>query len=72
LRQVWEPLLFEDEELAVDRQRRDPVAPARASESARQKKRVFRGICGCKNREQARLRFGRRISPPTFTLASPR
>ena len=29
LRQAWEPLLFEDEELAVDRQRRDPVAPAR-------------------------------------------
>jgi transposase len=40
LRQVWEPLLFEDEELAVDRQRRDPVAPARASESARQKKKT--------------------------------
>src|SRR5512135_2077576 len=38
LRQVWEPLLFEDEELAVDRRRRDPVAPARASESARLKK----------------------------------
>jgi transposase len=38
LRQAWEPLLFEDEELAVDRQRRDPVAPARASESARRKK----------------------------------
>jgi len=40
LRQAWEPLLFEDEELAVDRQRRDPVAPARASESARQKKKT--------------------------------
>ena len=40
LRQVWEPLLFEDEELTVDRQRRDPVAPARASESARLKKKT--------------------------------
>ena len=40
LRQVWEPLLFEDEELAVDRCRRDPVAPAHASESARQKKKT--------------------------------
>jgi transposase len=40
LRQAWEPLLFEDEELAVDRRRRDPVAPARASESARQKKKT--------------------------------
>jgi transposase len=40
LRQAWEPLLFEDEELTVDRQRRDPVAPARASESARQKKKT--------------------------------
>jgi transposase len=40
LRRAWEPLLFEDEELAVDRRRRDPVAPARASESARLKKRT--------------------------------
>src|SRR4051794_7714130 len=38
LRQVWEPLLFEDEELVADRCTRDPVAPARASESARRKK----------------------------------
>ena len=35
LRQVWEPLLFEDEELTEDRRRRDPVAPAQASESLR-------------------------------------
>jgi transposase len=40
LRQVWEPLLFEDEELTVDRQRRDPVALAHASESARLKKKT--------------------------------
>ncbi len=40
LRQAWEPLLFEDEELAVDRRRRDPVAPAQASESARLKKKT--------------------------------
>jgi transposase len=40
LRQVWEPLLFEDEELTVDRHRRDPVAPAHASESARLKKKT--------------------------------
>ena len=40
LRQVWQPLLFEDEELAGDRRRRDPVAPARASESARRKKKT--------------------------------
>jgi transposase len=40
LRQAWAPLLFEDEELAVDRQRRDPVAPARASASARRKKKT--------------------------------
>jgi transposase len=40
LRQVWEPLLFEDEELTVDRCHRDPVAPARASESARRKKKT--------------------------------
>ena len=40
LRQAWEPLLFEDEELTVDRQRRDPVAPAQPSISARQKKKT--------------------------------
>jgi Transposase DDE domain len=40
LRQAWEPLLFEDEGLAVDRRNRDPVAPAQASESARQKKKA--------------------------------
>lgn len=40
LRQAWEPLLFEDEELTMDRQRRDPVAPAQASESARCKQRT--------------------------------
>jgi hypothetical protein len=42
LRQAWEPLLFEDEELVVDRKRRDPVAPARASESVRLKKNTHR------------------------------
>jgi hypothetical protein len=40
LRRAWEPLLFEDEDLAVDRLHRDPVAPARASKSARLKKRT--------------------------------
>jgi len=42
LRQVWEPLLFEDEELTEDRRRRDPVAPAQASASARLKKKTHR------------------------------
>jgi transposase len=42
LRQVWEPLLFEDEGLSEDRPRRDPVAPAKASESARLKKKTHR------------------------------
>ena len=40
LRQAWEPLLFEDEELAEDRRHRDPVAPAQASKSARLKKQT--------------------------------
>jgi transposase len=40
LRQAWESLLFEDEELAVDRKRRDPVLPAQASQSARLKKKT--------------------------------
>jgi transposase len=40
LRQAWEPLLFEDEELAADRRTRDPVAPAEPSASARRKKKT--------------------------------
>ena len=40
LRKAWEPLLFEDEELEQDRPRRDPVRPARGSESARRKKKT--------------------------------
>jgi transposase len=40
LRQAWEPLLFEDEGLTEDRPRRDPVAPAKPSESARLKKKT--------------------------------
>jgi transposase len=38
LRRAWEPLLFEDQELDLDRKRRDPVAPAQASASALRKK----------------------------------
>jgi transposase len=38
LRRVWAPLLFEDEELPDQRQRRDPVLPPRCSESAQAKK----------------------------------
>ena len=38
LRCVWAPLLFEDEELPEQRQRRDPVLPASISESAQAKK----------------------------------
>ena len=40
LRQAWEPLLFEDEELAEERRHRDPVAPAQASKSARLKRKT--------------------------------
>ncbi len=42
LRQVWEPLLFEDEGLTEDRPRRDPVAPAKPSESAQLKKKTHK------------------------------
>jgi hypothetical protein len=38
LRQVWAPLLFQDETLPRDRQTRDPVAPAQPSNAAREKK----------------------------------
>lgn len=38
LRRAWRPLLFEDEELDGDRVVRDPVAPAKPSDSVRRKK----------------------------------
>jgi len=38
LRRVWAPLLFEDEELPQQRQRRDPVLPPSSSESETAKK----------------------------------
>jgi len=38
LRQVWAPLLFEDEQLAEQRPHRDPILPAHSSESAQAKK----------------------------------
>ena len=37
-RRAWAPILCEDEERREERQRRDPVAPAKPSESARHKK----------------------------------
>ncbi len=38
LRRAWAPILFEDEERREERKRRDPILPAKASPSARQKK----------------------------------
>ncbi len=38
LRRAWAPLLFEDEERREERKRRDPILPAKPSESAREKK----------------------------------
>jgi transposase len=38
MRQALAPLLFDDEELSENRKRRDPVAPAQASDSAQAKK----------------------------------
>lgn len=39
LRRAWAPLLFEDEERWEERQRRDPILPAKPSASAQRKKR---------------------------------
>jgi transposase len=39
LRQAWAPLLFQDEERREERQRRDPILPAKPSASAQAKKR---------------------------------
>lgn len=40
MRQALAPILFEDEELEKDRKRRDPVLPAKPSESVKMKKRT--------------------------------
>jgi transposase len=40
MRRAWAPLLFADEDLEENRDTRDPVAPAEASESATTKKRT--------------------------------
>lgn len=40
MRQALAPILFEDEELAKDRKRRDPVLPAKPSQSVTMKKRT--------------------------------
>jgi len=46
LRQAWSPLLFEDEELAQERGRRDPILPARSSPSAQEKKHTRQTVDG--------------------------
>jgi Transposase DDE domain len=46
LRQVWAPLLFEDEQLVEERSRRDPVLAARSSESAQAKKHTHQTTHG--------------------------
>ena len=38
MRRAWAPILFEDEQRQQERKRRDPIVPAKPSESARQKK----------------------------------
>ena len=46
LRRAWAPLLFEDEERWEERQRRDPILPAKPSESAQHKKRSHQTVDG--------------------------
>jgi transposase len=46
LRQAWAPLLFEDEERREERQRRDPILPAKPSASAQRKKRSHQTVEG--------------------------
>ena len=46
LKQAWAPLLFEDEQLPLDRATRDPVAPAQPSASVNRKKTTHRTADG--------------------------
>ena len=46
MRRALAPILFEDEELQEDRKRRDPILPAKPSESAKRKKATHRTADG--------------------------
>jgi transposase len=46
MRRSWASLLFADEELGSDRERRDPVKPAEGSESVKAKKQARRNAAG--------------------------
>jgi hypothetical protein len=46
MRQAWTALLYADEELEADQDERDPVKPARASESAQRKKQEHTTAAG--------------------------
>jgi len=46
LRQAWAPLLFEDEERRAERKSRDPILPAKPSDSAQAKKRSHQTVDG--------------------------
>jgi len=46
MRRALAPILFEDEELAEDRKRRDPILPAKPSKSAERKKATHRTADG--------------------------
>lgn len=46
MRKAWAPILFEDDEVDADRKVRDPIAPAKPSQSARQKKAARRTADG--------------------------
>jgi transposase len=46
MRRVLAPILFEDEELPENRKRRDPILPAKPSESARRKKATHKTADG--------------------------
>ena len=46
LRQAWAPLLFEDEKRREERKSRDPILPAKPSDSAERKKHSHRNVEG--------------------------
>lgn len=46
LRRAWAPLLFEDEERSQERKHRDPILPAKPSDSVQRKKRSHQTVEG--------------------------
>ena len=74
LRQVWEPLLFEDAELTEDRRRRDPWHPPklRNRRTSRRRRTERQAICRCRAFETLMAHLGTRCRNSCVVAGDPR